>query len=229
METLNLADKLLLLVLDDEKGNFATQPFALTYGLSGAILLELSLKECIKIVDSKVIVNARKKLDDVLLDTYLQVLVNSKKERTLQYWVQQFGGKEKAIKVAIIDKLIAHKILVKRAQKFLWGFNNDVFPTVNAKPENRLRKRLYEIIEYSKKPTIEELMLMGLINSCNLNTTVYGKERTKRCKSNIKAIIAEVKNETAISETVKEVHQIIVSMLVIIISTSVATAVVNTN
>lgn len=229
MVVLHLADKLLLLALDDEKGNFVTQPFALSYGLSGAILLELSLKECIKIVDSKVIVNVRKKLDDVLLNSYLQVLASSKRERTLQYWVRQFGGKEKEIKEAIIEKLITHKIVVKRAQKILWIFNNDVFPTVNAKPEKRLRKRLYEIIEYSKKATIDELMLMGLIDSCKLNTSVYGKERTKRYKSRIKAIIADIQHEEAIGETVKEVHQLIVSMLAVIISTSVAATVVNTN
>lgn len=43
MTDLNLIDKFLLLALDDEKGKFNSGPFALTYGLSGAIFLELSL------------------------------------------------------------------------------------------------------------------------------------------------------------------------------------------
>ncbi|MCW5515289.1 GOLPH3/VPS74 family protein [Muriicola sp. Z0-33] len=229
MIDLNLADKLLLLALDDEKGTFVSGPFALTYGLAGAILLELSLKECIKIVDKKVVVNNLKRIDDALLDSYLQLLVRSKKNRSLKYWVEKFGNKERLIKKEILDKLILKGILAKREQKFLWVFNNDKFPTVNSKPENILRKRLCEIIEYSKKPTLEELMLISLIDTCGLNRIVYGKDRSKRCKGNIKAIIADAKNSSAISATIKEVHEVILAMLVVIISSSIATTTVTNN
>ena len=55
MTDLNLIDKFLLLALDDEKGKFNSGPFALTFGLSWAIFLELSLRESISIVDKKVV------------------------------------------------------------------------------------------------------------------------------------------------------------------------------
>lgn len=222
MIDLNLVDKLLLLALDDEKGTFVSGPFALTYGLAGAILLELSLRECIKIVDKKVVVNNFKRIDDPLLDSYLQLLMNSKKERSLKFWIQKFGNKERAIKKEILDKLILKGILDKREQKILWVFNNDKFPTVNAKPENILRKRLYEIIEFNKKPTLDELMLISLIDTCDLNRIVYGKDRAKRCKDSIKTIIVDAKNSSAISATIKEVHEVILAMLVVIISSSIA-------
>jgi hypothetical protein len=222
MIDLNLVDKLLLLALDDEKGTFVSEPFALTYGLAGAILLELSLKECIKIVDKKVVVNNFRRIDDPLLDSYLQLLMNSKKERSLKFWIQKFGNKERAIKKEILDKLILKGILDKREQKILWVFNNDKFPTVNAKPENILRKRLYEIIEFNKKPTLDELMLISLIDTCDLNRIVYGKDRAKRCKDSIKTIIVDAKNSSAISATIKEVHEVILAMLVVIISSSIA-------
>lgn len=225
MTDLNLVDKLLLLALDDEKGTFVSGPFALTYGLAGAILLELSLKECIRIVDKKVVVNNLKQIDDSLLNSYLQLLRSSKKERSLKYWIQKFGNKERSIKKEILDKLILKGILAKREQKILWVFNNDKFPTVNAKPENILRKRLYEIIEFNKKPTLDELMLISLIDTCDLNKIVYGKDRTKRCKGRIKTIIANAKNSMAISATIKEVHEVILAMIVVIISASIASTV----
>lgn len=222
MIDLNLVDKLLLLALDDEKGTFVSGPFALTYGFAGAILLELSLKECIKIVDKKVVVNNLKRIDDSLLDSYLQLLISSKKERSLKFWIQKFGNKERSIKKEILDKLILKGILAKREQKILWVFNNDKFPTVNSKPENILRKRLHEIIEFNKKPTLDELMLISLIDTCDLNKIVYGKDRAKRCKDSIKTIIADAKNSIAISATIKEVHEVILAMLVVIISSSIA-------
>jgi Golgi phosphoprotein 3 len=222
MIDLNLADKLLLLALDDEKGTFVSGPFALTYGFAGAILLELSLKECIKIVDKKVVINNFKSIDDSFLNSYLELLISSKKERSLKFWIQKFGNKERSIKKEILDKLILKGILTKREQKFLWIFNNDKFPTVNSKPENILRKRLYEIIEFNKKPKLDELMLISLIDTCDLNRTVYGKDRAKRCKDSIKKIIVDAKNSLAISATIKEVHEVILAMLVVIISSSIA-------
>lgn len=227
MIDLNLVDKLLLLALDDEKGAFVSGPFALTYGFAGAILLELSLKDCIKIIDKKVVVNNFKRIDDPFLDHYLEQLKISKKERSLKYWIQKFGNKERSIKKEILDKLILKGILAKREQKILWVFNNDKFPTVNSKPENTLRKRLYEIIEFSKKPALDELMLISLIDTCDLNRIVYSKDRAKRCKDSIKTIIDDAKNSNAISATIKEVHEVILAMLVVIISSSIATTVVN--
>ena len=221
MTDLNLIDKFLVLALDDEKGKFNSGPFALTYGLSGAIFLELSLKECISIVDKKVVVNNYKRIDDAFLNTYLDVLKNSNRERSLKYWIQKFGNKERDIKKETLDKLISKGILAKREQKFLWVFNNDKFPTVNSKPENTLRKRLYEIVELYKKPTLEELMLVSLIDTCNMSRIVYGKERYKKCKKNIKAIISDTENNM-LSTTIKEIHTQITAMILVMMSASIA-------
>ncbi|WP_223034395.1 GOLPH3/VPS74 family protein [Hanstruepera marina] len=126
MTDLNLADKLLLLALDDGKGTFTAQPFALTYGMAGAILLELSLQEQIKIVDKKVVVNTRSRINYPLLNKYLDVIRNSKKEHSLKYLLQKLGSKQRTIKNEILDKLIASGILVKKEKKVFWVFNNDV-------------------------------------------------------------------------------------------------------
>lgn len=229
MIQLNLVDKFLLLALNDDKGTFASEPFAMTYGLAGAILLELSLKECISIENKKVILKSKKQTEDVFLDTYLELMANSKKVRTVMHWVQSFGNKERKIKKEILDKLISKGILVKREEKFLWVFNNDKFPTVNSKPENMLRKRLYEIIENLRKPEVDELMLISLIDTCNLNRTIYGKERSKKFKSNIKTIIQDAKHNNSISSTIKEVHDIILAMIVVIITTSTTAATMSSN
>lgn len=221
MTDLNLIDKFLLLVLDDEKGSFNSGPFSLTYGFAGAILLELSLRECIDIVDKKVVVHNLKRIDDAFLNTYLDILKNAKKERSLKYWIQKFGNKERDIKKETLDKLITKGILAKREQKFLWIFNNDKFPTVNSKPENTLRKKLYEIVALHKKPALEELMLISLIDTCNLNRIVYGKERYKKCKKNIKTIIADTENNM-LSTTIKEIHTQITAMIVVMMSASIA-------
>ena len=219
---LNLVDKFILLALDDDKGTFATEPFALTYGLAGAILLELSLKGYINIVDKRVVLRSHKRIGDPFLDTYLVKLTESKKNKRLSYWIQTFGNKERSIKKEILDKLIRKGILNKREEKFLWVFNNDKFPTVNSKPENELRKRLFEILEHHSKPEVDELMLISLIDTCKLNRFVYGKERTKKIKGRIRDVIKEAENSSLISDTIKEVQNTILAMIVMLITTTTA-------
>ena len=65
-------------------------------------------------------------------------------------------------------------------------------------------------------------MLISLIDTCNLNRTVYGKDRAKTCKATIKTILADSKNNLIISATVKEVHDTILAMLVVVMSASIA-------
>ena len=226
---LNLVDKFLLLALDDDKGTFISEPFAMTYGLAGAILLELSLLERISIENKKVVLKSSKRIGDSLLNTYLELITNSKKNRSLMHWVQTFGNKERAIKKEILDKLILKGVLTKREKKFLWVFNNDKFPTVNSKPENTLRKRLYEIIEHGKTPTADDLMLISLIDTCRMNRSVYGKERAKKSKDAIKNLIEDAKNSKTISATIKEIHDIILVMITTIITSSIVASTMSSN
>lgn len=226
---LNLIDKLLLLALDDEKGTFASEPFALTYGLAGAILLELSFKESIIIIDKKVKVNKRTHIGNKVLDTYFRMIVESKKERSLTYWIQTFGNKERAIKKESLDKLIVAGILAKREEKFLWVFNNDKYPTTNPKPENALRKRLYSIIENNRKPETDEFMLISLIDTCKLNRVVYGKQRAKNCKQRIKEVMKNAKNSSDISATVNEVQTVILAMIMAVISATMVATTMSSN
>jgi len=216
---LNLIDKLILLALDDDKGTFAAEPMAVQYGLAGAVILELFLQERIKIVDKKVVIKNRTRIGDDLLDGFVKTIANSKRERTLMHWVQTFGNKVRDIKKQTLNKLITKGILTKREEKFLWVFNNDKYPTSNVKPENTLRKRLYQIIENNQNPEVDELMLISLIDTCKLNRVVYGKQREKNFRKNIKNAVKVAKNNTEIGATIKEVNDIIQAMMVVIITT----------
>lgn len=222
MNNLNLIDKFLLLALDDKKGSFNSGAFALTYGFAGAILIELSLRECIHLAHKKVVVNKLKSIDDVLLNKYFDILKNSNKENSLKHWIHKFGNKERDIKKETLNKLISKGILTKKEEKFLWLFNNNKFPTINSKPENILREKLYKIIALNKKPSLDELMLISLVDTCNLNKIVYGKEQYIRCKKNIESVISDIEN-SILSTTIKEVHKQITTMMLVIISASIAT------
>ncbi len=224
---LNLIDKLILLALDDEKGSFSESSVFLGYGLAGAILLELTKKEKIKISNKKIAVLSSIKTGDMVLDPYLELITNSKKEKSLSHWIHTFTSKSTAIKDTTLNKLIQKGILIKEEKKFLWVFTLKKYPTKNPLPEHKLRIHLNKIIANTIKPEIDDMMLISLIDSCTLSRATYGKENAKKYKNNIKTIIESANAHKEINATVKEIQHEIEAIMVIIISSAVTTTIIN--
>jgi predicted kinase len=220
---LNLVDQLTLLALDDEKGSFIADSISFAYGLSGAIILELSLQDRIEIVGKKIKVRSKESCNNALLDYFLDKMSNSKKERSIQTWVENIGEKISYIREETIDNLILEGILRREEKKILWIFSVDKFPAENAKPENLLRKRLNNILLNDSDVAMQEIMLISLIDMCELNKEVFGKERAKKYKKKIKAIIEKGQLSSEIGKAVKEIHDALMAVIVVLITTTAVT------
>ena len=116
---LNLVDKFILLALDDDKGTFAREPFALTYGLAGAILLELSFKEYIDVVDKKVILRNHKRVGDPFLDSCLEKFINSKK--TLEHICLLFQHQQQSRKNTRMTNVQQKTTMISKLDMFRHG------------------------------------------------------------------------------------------------------------
>jgi len=224
---LNLVDQLTLLALDDEKGSIVADTFSFGYGLAGAVILELSLHERIVIKEKKIEVKSSATSGDILLDYFLDMIRNSKKKRTIQSWVEIMGGKADHIKDETVKKLIEDGILTKKEEKILWVFSNDKYPTQNAKPENELKKRLNDILLNNREISSKEVMLYSLIDMCDLNREVFGKERAKEYKKKIKAIIENAHLSSEVGKAVKEIHDALMVVVIMLITTSTTTTIIN--
>lgn len=224
---LNLVDQLTLLALDDDKGSIVADSFSFGYGLAGAVILELSLQERIEIKEKKIEVKSSASCNDILLDYFLDMIRNSKKKRKIQTWVEMMGNKADHIKDETVNKLIDDGILTRREEKILWVFSNDKYPTKNAKPENELRKRLNDILLNQREISSKEAMLISLIDMCDLNKEVFGKERAKEYKKKIKAIIEEAQLSSEVGKAVKEIHDALMAVVIMLITTSTTTAVIS--
>lgn len=213
-----------MLALDDKKGSFIPDSTLFTYAIAGAVVLELALEERIDLSDKRVRVTNTSKTGDKILDTYFDMIIQSKKERKVKDWVEKIGNKASQIKKDTIDKLVESRILEKKEEKFLWVFSYNNYPTQNARPENRLRNRLYDIIVNAHRPELKEIMLLNLIESCSLGKEVFGKANVKMFKKKIKTINEYDNLGGSINKSIKEICDAINAMLVIMIATTVVTA-----
>lgn len=224
---LNLIDQLTLLALDDEKGTFVADSTAYSYAIAGAIIMELALEKRIDLSGDKVVVKDKSKTGDIIIDTYFQTIIESKKERKTKSWVDRLGNRADKIQRDTIEKLIDNRILEKKENKILWIFSYNKYPAQNSRPENHLRRRLYDIIVNSHRPELKEVMLLNLIESCSLGKEVFGKEQVKTFKKKLKSINEYDHLGDSIGKSVKEICDEINAMLVIIIASSVATTTIS--
>jgi len=224
---LNLVDELLLLALDDEKGTFISDSFSFAYGISGAVMLELILENKIEVCNQKVCAKDKTTTGEEILDDYLKLIILSKKERSIKDWVQLFGEKAESIINDTIEKLIENGILTKRKEKFLWVFSVNNYPAQNSELENILRDRLHDIIMNDKKPELKELMLLSLIESCDLSSEVFGKEKSKAYKGKIKEIVEATELTKLINEAIAEVSDALVALSVVMMSAMTTTTIIN--
>jgi len=222
MTELNLVDKLVLLALDDDKGNFVADNISLNYALAGAAIFELTTKEKITVASDKLKVKSPRKLNEKSLDYCLEQLAAAKKEKTTKSWIETLGNRGKNIRKLSVEKLIDKRILQEKEDKILWIFPTTNYPTKNAKPENDIRAKLKDIILRRAEANTEEFMLISLVESCGLNKEVYGKDFAKEHKQRIKQMIKESGEANSTNKMVKEIHETIMVAIIISISASPA-------
>lgn len=217
---LTLTDELMLLALDDEKGNFIADSLSFTYALGGSVILELCLKEKIEIRGKEIHVKHSGRTGDALLDLLLESIRQSKKVRKIDYWIDKLSGKETEIIDTSVAKLVKYGVLREEEKKYLWVFASKKYPTNNPNVENKLRKRLIDVLEEKHRPGLNDLMLISLVDACELNNEVFGKDKAKTYKTKIKTIVKLSDRNAAINQTVKEVHDAVLASLVIMIATT---------
>lgn len=203
---LSLSEKLMLLALHDEKGSVLfSASTALPYGLAGALIIDLVFQERIALTEGKVKVRNPSPTGDGLLDETLQLIRASDKPRDIKYWVQRIYSKVKNLHKRVSNELIEKGILERREQKILWVFPSRRYPTINAAPENEIRKNIHEVVLRYKAPEKEDIALLSLVKSCDLIKEVFDKPDRKIAKKRIEAIITGEIIGKAVTEVVTAV------------------------
>ena len=221
---LTLMEELLLLALNDEKGNLVSSATALPYGLNGAILLELALAEKIDIDNKKLVVIAAPPTGNDLLDKALGILAGAPKNKPVKYWVVRLSSAMKGLKNELLEKLIEKEILVEQENKILWVIPVKRYPAKNAAPENAIRNRIRNIVLNGQTVDERSSLLISLIHACSLVNEIFEKDERRAAKKRIKEIGENEKVGKAITDTVNEAVMVAVSAAAIAsVTTSTST------
>ncbi|HEY7034690.1 MAG TPA: GPP34 family phosphoprotein [Thermomicrobiales bacterium] len=184
-----LAEDLLLLVLDDDKGTVSwPRSVALRHGLGGALLMDLALQERIDSRDKKIVSVDPSPTGDAVLDAALDTFRASTKPRDAKHWVKQLGGRP-GLKEQLARRLVGCGILREQDRTFLWVFHDHRFPTGDPGPEATLREMIRDAALGAAEPDPRTLLLLSLVNACNLAGGLFSREERKQATRRIKDLV----------------------------------------
>ncbi len=213
---LTLPEELLLLALRDKKGTVVSSAsLALTYGLAGAILLELTILDKIVLEGDKFIVKDATPTGDDIFDEVLAKIHASKKSRKPSYWVNKLSGIKK-LKDRLLDRLVGQGILRRKEHNVLWVIPTKRYPTLSGAPEMKRRELIRTAILHNVKPDERTSILICLVNACSLVNEIFEKEERKVAKKRIK----EIAKDEAVSKAVSDIVAGIEAAVVIFIASS---------
>jgi Golgi phosphoprotein 3 GPP34 len=178
-----LADELLLLALDDEKGTLSG--FAQSYegALAGALLLDLVLAERLHERDGDLVPTGVGALEPPLLGEALQVVRASERPRDAGHWIGALPKALKPLHARLADGLAGAGVLDAQRGKVLGLFDRARWPERDPEPERALRARLRAVLVDGAEPDQRTALLLGLLRPLHMVRGLVPKEARKAAEA----------------------------------------------
>ena len=167
---LRFADELLLLLIDDKRGDLIPVPeWSLACALAGALLMDLALEEridtdpdCLSLLDAT-------PLGDDLLDPVLADIAQAKAAQHARFWVAHFAAQGDDIRDKTLARLTAQGILEGEEGGFL-AFLPSVSRTRRYPADQALREdvqlRISRVLFSDDIPDPHDIVIIGLADAC---------------------------------------------------------------
>lgn len=174
-----LAEELLLLLLDDEKGTVSAT--AANAGLAGALLLDLVAAGK---VDDRIARTGTEPSEPALAAAWRAI----DEPKPAKHWVNKLPGRLKPIKGTIAGGLVARGVLDERRHKTLGLFSSTRYPELDPGPETELRARLRRVLVDGEEPDERTAALLGLLVPLDLVKRLVERDERKAAVARAKAI-----------------------------------------
>jgi len=216
------------LSLNPDSGRYVILGNYLTYGIVGAILMDLSLAGRIRIENHNVI--AGNDLSSTGIPAYDRMLITiseSGKVRNLKTWVRRLGNRAAWYRKEMQKYLITHGILKEEKKRFI-GIPYRLHYISKPGIRQNLINRYKEIILYNKVPEDHEIMVIGLMYACKMHRVIAkGGEERRKVRKKIVEIVRDNKFAADINKAIMEMQAAITASIASTAAMSAATSASN--
>ena len=169
---LRFADELLLLLIDDKRGDLIPIPeWSLSCALAGALLMDLALEGRVDTDPDYLLLLDAAPLGDDLLDPVLEEIARAEEAQHARFWVAHFGRRGGDIRDKTLARLTAQGILEAEAGGF-FSFLPSVsrtrrYPAGQAWRED-VQLRIMRVLFSDDIPDPGDVVIVGLADACGV-------------------------------------------------------------
>ena len=183
---LRLAEEVLILVLDEQRGELGPglPRRSLNLALAGAVLMDLALANRIDTDLERLVLLDSSPSDDQILGPSLQDIVSEDQPHSTEYWLDRIAEKGEEIRDAALSRLIERGIL-EPEEHGVFALVSSVsrsrrYPVADGEQIEEVRLRIMRILFSDDVPDPRDSALIALANGCGaFNTFLTPDERAQ--------------------------------------------------
>ena len=185
---LRFAEEIILLMLHDDNGKFASVPsWSIDRAMAGAVLMDLALENRIDTDPENLILIDDTPVGDSLLDPTLAEIAAGE-QRDARYWVEHTAKKGEQIREDALSRLVDAGILERQEDRFLWVFRSRRYPLVDGKAEREVKLRIMEVLLSDQIPEPRDVVIIALADACGIFHELLPKRELQRASTRIEQV-----------------------------------------
>jgi hypothetical protein len=201
---LTIHEELLLTTIDDSKGVITPSANdALPYGLAGAALAELALREHIVFVDHKVALANSESTGAAILDEALRLVAEAKHPHKTAHWINKLA--QKKLQKQALGLLVEKGVLHQEEKRYLWAIPFALYPQQDASAKYWIKQRLRSAAMTNEKADARTVILLSLLKSCRFLNLVFTKDERKAAERRIEQLVKGEPIGQTIAEMLEEI------------------------
>ena len=203
---LTLAEELVLIALDDERGSLISLPqFSLEFGLAAALVMELTLLGRVDTDVEKLFVISADKTGNALLDDALAQIIAEPQDQPTGVWLRRLS--QPGPVAGLVDRGILHPV----EKRLLWVFKTRVYPPTSGLEEAEVKSRLMTLLNNDDIPETHDALLVGLLRATGIFERLLSASEFARLSPRINQIanLEEISRE--LTHTISELQAVMAS------------------
>ena len=186
---LRFPEEIILLLLDDEGGNFVRVPeWSMQCALAGAVLMDLALENRIDTDPNQLILVDSTPVGDDLLDPTLARIAEATETHDTRFWIQDTAQRAHQIRERALERLVSHGILHVRDESFLWVFQSRRYPVVDGKADREVKLRILEVLFSDEIPDPRDIVIVCLAEACGIFRELLSRRELEHATARIEQV-----------------------------------------
>ena len=186
---LRFAEEIMLLLLDDEGGEFLhVSDWSLRCALAGAVLMDLALENRIDTDLKQLVLVDATPVGDDLLDPTLARIAAATETRDAAHWVHQTARPADQIRERALERLIGHGILQRQEESFLWVFKSRRYPAVDGKADREVKLRIMGVLFSDDIPDPRDIVIVCLAEACGIFQALLSRRELTHASARIEQV-----------------------------------------